>query len=59
MKRTCKTCIWGDQCENDWTNKQCEYFSPVDEMEFFAAEVRKFQTRDTDAYYGLLKQDEE
>ena len=57
MRKTCKTCIWGDQCHIDWSKEHCDDWSPIDEETLYAEEVRKEQTGDTDYYYGMLKKD--
>lgn len=57
MKKTCKTCIWGDQCHIDWSKEHCDDWSPVDEETLYAEEVRKTQIGDMDYYHGQLNKD--
>lgn len=58
MKRSCKTCIFGGQCETDWSVCACGYHAPVDEEDALVQEIAHSQRSDMAYYMGQLRKDE-
>lgn len=55
-KKTCKGCIWVDQCESD---KRCEDYTPVDIDEDDVKYYNQIIKENTEEYEDLVKEQDE
>jgi len=55
-KKTCKGCIWVDQCESD---KRCEDYTPVDVDEDDVKYYNQIIKENTEEYEDLVKEQDE
>lgn len=55
-KKTCKGCIWVDQCESD---KRCEDYTPIDVDEDDVKYYNQIIKENTEEYEDLVKEQDE
>lgn len=55
-KKTCKGCIWVDQCESD---KRCEDYTPVDVDEDDVEYYNQIIKENTEEYEDLVKEQDD